>query len=54
MFDAKRTSNSIKYLKECEEVLKLPQSPYKDYYNKCVHLLEQDIALSLFFIPFFK
>ena len=52
MFDAKRTSNSIKYLKECEEVLKLPQSPYKDYYNKCecINFIPRRVKLKTMYI----
>lgn len=44
MFDCDKTINAIKYLRECEEFLKLPQTPYKDYYYKCVNLLEEEIA----------
>lgn len=43
MFDCDKTINAFKYLRECEESLKLPQTPYKDYYNKCVNLLEKEI-----------
>lgn len=43
IFDSKKTTNAFKYLKECEGSLKLPQTPYKDYYNKCVHLLEEEM-----------
>lgn len=43
MFDCDKTINAFKYLKECEESLKLPQTPYKDYYIKCVKLLEKEM-----------